>query len=145
MLKLQKALFCTVTLGIQYTSRLFQDYLSSKEILHSFSREGNPYDNTCIESFHSILKKEEVNHHKYFDFNVAHNVIFEYIEFSYNWYQFISVDSKSLIRHNKRKVCVKQCSKMLTVMLRLFNIKIFIRYNQSNTKRNKISINLLKI
>ncbi len=71
-------------LGTQYTSRLFEDYLSSKEILHSFSRKGNPYDNACIESFHSILKKEEVNHHKYFDFNVARKVIFEYIESWYN-------------------------------------------------------------
>ena len=71
-------------LGTQYTSRVFEDYLSSKEIIHSFSRKGNPYDNACIESFHSILKKEEVNHHKYFDFNVARKVIFEYIESWYN-------------------------------------------------------------
>lgn len=71
-------------LGTQYTSSLFENYLSSKEILHSFSRKGNPYDNACIESFHSILKKEEVNHHKYFDFNVARKVIFEYIESWYN-------------------------------------------------------------
>jgi len=71
-------------LGTQYTSRLFEDYLSSKEIIHSFSRKGNPYDNACIESFHSILKKEEVNHHRYFDFNVAHKAIFEYIESWYN-------------------------------------------------------------
>lgn len=71
-------------LGTQYTSRLFEDYLSSKEIVHSFSRKGNPYDNACIESFHSILKKEEVNHHRYFDFNVARKAIFEYIESWYN-------------------------------------------------------------
>lgn len=71
-------------LGTQYTSRLFEDYLSSKEIIHSFSRKGNPYDNACIESFHSILKKEEVNHHRYFDFNVARKAIFEYIESWYN-------------------------------------------------------------
>lgn len=71
-------------LGTQYTSRLFEDYLSSKEIIHSFSRKGNPYDNACIESFHSILKKEEVNHHRYFDFSVARKAIFEYIESWYN-------------------------------------------------------------
>lgn len=71
-------------LGTQYTNRLFEDYLSSKGIIHSFSRKGNPYDNACIESFHSILKKEEVNHHKYFDFNIARKVIFEYIESWYN-------------------------------------------------------------
>ena len=43
-----------------------------------------PYDNACIESFHSILKKEEVNHSKYYDFNVARKAIFEFIESWYN-------------------------------------------------------------
>ena len=42
-------------LGSQYTSDEFENYLH-----HSFSRKGNPYDNACIESFHSVLKKEEV-------------------------------------------------------------------------------------
>jgi len=36
-------------LGSQYTSRAFEDCLSSKGIRHSFSRKGNPYDNACIE------------------------------------------------------------------------------------------------
>ena len=39
-------------LGSQYTSHIFEKYLVSKGILHSFSRKGNPYDNACIESFH---------------------------------------------------------------------------------------------
>ena len=47
-------------LGSQYTSDIFENYLSSKGIKHSFSRKGNPYDNTCIESFHSLLKKEMI-------------------------------------------------------------------------------------
>ncbi|MDE4541329.1 IS3 family transposase [Thermoanaerobacterium sp. R66] len=71
-------------LGTQYTSLKFEDYLSSKGIVHSFSRKGNPYDNACIESFHSVLKKEEINHHKYYDFNEARRAVFEYIESWYN-------------------------------------------------------------
>lgn len=71
-------------LGTQYTSQKFQELIRKKEMLHSFSRKGNPYDNACIESFHSILKKEEVNHNKYYDFNVASRAIFEYIESWYN-------------------------------------------------------------
>lgn len=31
-------------------------------------------------SFHSVLKKEEVNYHKYYDSNAARKAIFEYIE-----------------------------------------------------------------
>lgn len=71
-------------LGTQYTSRLFEDFLFKNQILHSYSRKGNPYDNAYIESFHSILKKEEIHHNKYFDFKMTQKAIFEYIESWYN-------------------------------------------------------------
>ncbi len=48
-------------LGSQYTSRSFEKFLNSRGIRHSFSRKGNPYDNACIGSFHSVLKKEEIS------------------------------------------------------------------------------------
>ena len=51
---------------------------------HSFSYKGSPYDNACIESFHSILKKEEVNHVKYIDYKSAKQALFQYIEGWYN-------------------------------------------------------------
>ena len=71
-------------LGSQYTSQTFEGYLSEKQIIHSFSRKGNPYDNACIESFHSVLKKEEIYLHTYQDFKEANKAIFEYIESWYN-------------------------------------------------------------
>lgn len=71
-------------LGSQYTTDLFENYLNKKGIIHSFSRKGNPYDNACIESFHSILKKEEIYLHTYKDFNEARIALFEYIESWYN-------------------------------------------------------------
>ncbi|WP_141705361.1 integrase core domain-containing protein, partial [Vulcanibacillus modesticaldus] len=43
-----------------------------------------PYDNACIESFHAILKKEEVNHVQYLDYYSAKIAIFQYIEGWYN-------------------------------------------------------------
>ena len=55
-----------------------------KENIHSFSRKGNPYDNACIESFYSVLKKEEIYLHTYRDFQEARRAIFEYIEGWYN-------------------------------------------------------------
>ena len=54
-------------LGSQYTSQAFERYLNSRGMIHSFSRKGNPYDNACIESFHSVLKKEEIHLHTYQD------------------------------------------------------------------------------
>lgn len=71
-------------LGSQYTSQIFEGYLSSNKIRHSFSRKGNPYDNACIESFHSVLKKEEIYLHTYQDFKESGKAIFEYIESWYN-------------------------------------------------------------
>lgn len=64
-------------LGSQYTSQAFESYLLEKEMIHSFSRKGNPYDNVCIESFHSILKKEEIYLHHYKDFNEAQKAMAE--------------------------------------------------------------------
>lgn len=71
-------------LGSQYTSQTFEGYLSKKGMIHSFSRKGNPYDNACIESFHSTLKKEEIYLNTYQDFKEANRAIFEYIESWYN-------------------------------------------------------------
>lgn len=71
-------------LGSQYTSQAFESYLLSKEMVHSFSRKGNPFDNACIESFHSVLKKEEIYLHTYQDCKEARRAIFEYIESWYN-------------------------------------------------------------
>lgn len=51
---------------------------------HSFSRKGNPYDNACIESFHSVLKKEEICLHTYLDFRESRRAIFEYTEGLHN-------------------------------------------------------------
>lgn len=71
-------------LGTQYTNELFERYLTNHKIRHSFSRKGCPYDNACIESFHSLLKKKEVYCKTYKDSKDAYQSIFEYIESWYN-------------------------------------------------------------
>lgn len=42
-------------LGSQYTSNIFEEYLAELKIRYSYSRKDCPYDNSCIESFHSSL------------------------------------------------------------------------------------------
>ena len=71
-------------LGSQYTSDLFESYLKKRGFIHSFSRKGNPYDNACIESFHSVMKKEEIYLNTYQDFEECRKALFEYIESWYN-------------------------------------------------------------
>ena len=71
-------------LGVQYTSHAFETCLKERGILHSFSQKGTWYDNDCIESFNSILKKEKVNQKEYYDFKTAKQAFFESIESWYN-------------------------------------------------------------
>lgn len=71
-------------LGTQYTSEAYAEQLKKYNMTASFSRKGCPYDNACIESFHSILKKEEVNRVIYYDYATARLELFKYIEGWYN-------------------------------------------------------------
>lgn len=43
--------------GSQYAAHEYQEKLAEYGMKGSMSRKGNCYDNACIESFHSILKK----------------------------------------------------------------------------------------
>lgn len=71
-------------LGSQYSSEDFRNHVQSKGVKQSFSHKGCPYDNACIESFHAILKKEEVHHVTYVDYASAKIALFQYIEGWYN-------------------------------------------------------------
>ena len=53
-------------------------------IIQSFSKKGCPYDNACIESFHSSIKKEEIYRNTYRTFEEANMAVFKYIEGWYN-------------------------------------------------------------
>ncbi len=70
--------------GSQYTSNDYEELLATLSIKHSYSKKGYPYDNTSMESFNAILKKEEVNINTYQTFEEAKLVIFEFIEGWYN-------------------------------------------------------------
>jgi transposase InsO family protein len=80
----KKSLIFHSDLGVQYTSKDFTDQLKEYGMIASYSNKGCPYDNACIESFHSILKKEEINHVIYYDYVSARIEIFKYIEGWYN-------------------------------------------------------------
>jgi putative transposase len=70
--------------GSQYASFDYQKQLQIYEMVGSMSRKGNCYDNACIESFHSVLKKELIYLNKYETREDAKKSIFEYIEVFYN-------------------------------------------------------------
>jgi putative transposase len=70
--------------GTQYASHDYRNKLVSYKMTASMSRRGNCYDNACIESFHSILKKELIYCTKFKTQQQAYDEIYQYIEFFYN-------------------------------------------------------------
>jgi len=70
--------------GSQYTSKDYRKRLEEYKMIQSLSDKGNPYDNATIESFHSILKKEFVNHENFETYEEARLALFDYIEGFYN-------------------------------------------------------------
>ena len=52
--------------GIQFVSQAFQKV--TEGMINSYSKKAYPWDNACIESFHSLLKREWLNRFKIFDY-----------------------------------------------------------------------------
>lgn len=70
--------------GSQYTSKEMRKKLKEKGSLESYSRKGNPWDNTCIESFHATLKKELIYDMEIKTYEDTREALFEFIEGWYN-------------------------------------------------------------
>ncbi len=68
--------------GSQYVSKAYLDAAEGLDL--SYSKKGYPYDNACIESFHSLIKREWLNRFKIKDFKHAYKLAFEYIDAFYN-------------------------------------------------------------
>lgn len=89
--------------GGQYAALDYQALLQANGITTSMSRKGNCYDNACIESFHSIIKKELIHHENYATRAVASRSILEYIVSFYNYERIHSyIDYLSPIEFEKR-------------------------------------------
>lgn len=80
----QKGLIHHSDQGSQYASADYHKRLKKYRMKASMSRKGNCYDNACIESFHSILKKEFVYCTRFKTKQHAQDEMFQYIEFFYN-------------------------------------------------------------
>ena len=44
----------------------------------SYSHSGYPYDNACIESFHSLIKRECLNRFNIINYKHAYRLVFEH-------------------------------------------------------------------
>ena len=68
--------------GSQYVSNAWRK--ATEKMQRSYSHSGYPYDNACIESFHSLIKREWLNRFHILNYNHAYRLVFEYIETFYN-------------------------------------------------------------
>ena len=68
--------------GSQYVSNAWRE--ATKSMQRSYSHSGYPYDNACIESFHSLIKREWLNRFNIRNYSHAYRLVFEYIETFYN-------------------------------------------------------------
>ena len=68
--------------GSQYVSNAWRE--STESMQRSYSHSGYPYDNACIESFHSLIKREWLNRFNIRNYSHAYRLVFEYIETFYN-------------------------------------------------------------
>ena len=68
--------------GSQYILNAWRE--ATEKMQQSYSHSGYPYDNACIESFHSLIKREWLNRFHIINYKHAYRLVFEYIETFYN-------------------------------------------------------------
>ena len=68
--------------GSQYVAKEYKK--ATENMQRSYSKKAFPWDNACIESFHSIIKRDWLNRFKIRDYRQAYRLIFEYLEAFYN-------------------------------------------------------------
>ncbi|WKY49246.1 IS3 family transposase [Eubacteriaceae bacterium ES3] len=68
--------------GSQFVSKEYRK--ATAKMQRSYSKKAFPWDNACIESFHSLLKREWIKRFKICDFKHAYRLVFEYIESFYS-------------------------------------------------------------
>jgi putative transposase len=68
--------------GSQYVSNAWRE--ATEKMQRSYSHSGYPYENACIESFHSLIKREWLNRFNIINHKHAYRFVFEYIETFYN-------------------------------------------------------------
>ena len=68
-----------------HSDRGVQDYEEATGGMErSYSAKACPWDNACIESFRSLIKREWMNRFRIIDYSHAYRLVFEYIEAFYN-------------------------------------------------------------
>lgn len=68
--------------GVHFTCDYYKQLTAN--MIRSYSKKGYPYDNACIESFHSLIKREWLNRFDLQNYWQVYRLCDEYIEGFYN-------------------------------------------------------------
>ncbi len=68
--------------GSQYVSKEYKRMIATMQC--SYSKKAYPWDNACIESFHSLIKRKWLNRVQIRDYGHTDQLVFEYLEAFYN-------------------------------------------------------------
>ena len=79
--KIEEPLIMHSDRGMQYVSGEYKRVTANMQC--SYSKKAYPWDNACIESFHSLIKREWLNRFKIRDYGHAYRLVFEYLEAFY--------------------------------------------------------------
>ena len=81
--------------GFQYTSNEYKTICAGKDILISMSAKGTPVDNSPIENWHSLLKKEVL-------YNNNITSLSQYITLVEDWIEFYNTSRISIINIHRQ-------------------------------------------
>lgn len=81
--KIDKPLIIHSDRGSHYISQAYLKLFNS-HMTPSYSKQGDPWDNACIESFHALIKREWLKRFDILNLPHAKALVFEYIEAFYN-------------------------------------------------------------
>lgn len=91
--------------GTQFRSRAFQKYLKEIGIEHERIAVNTPEENSHIESFHGILKREEIYQKQYLNINHCKKSIAEELVSLFLDYSNYIPNAISKILHINLKIC----------------------------------------
>lgn len=87
--KIEELLILHSDHGSQYVSREYKRVTADMQC--SYSKKAYLWDNACIVSFHSLIKREWLNQFKIRDYNHAYRLVFEYLRLFTIQNVFISI------------------------------------------------------
>ena len=107
--------------GSQYVAAEYKK--ATENMQRSYSKKAFPWDNACIESFHSIIKREWLNRFKIRDYKQAYCLILNIWKLSTIRNEFIA--TATICRQTNSNECMKEH----TLRLSFWRVKMGINFS----------------